>query len=233
MDFWIDLALGPMFTIAAAVFVLGLGYRFIALLVQLVQAWRRAGDPRVPVGDVARATLGWVVPRRLLSQRPVAGVASVLFHFGVVLVPIFLAGHAALLFGGIPAWWPVMPAVLADVLTLLAVAAALVLFIGRVGSRTARHLTRVSDLVLLVAIVVVLLSGFFSVHAAVAPFSARTMVLIHALAGNLLLIAIPVSTVAHCVLFPLSQLVFQLGWHFPAASGRHVAQALGKENEPV
>jgi nitrate reductase gamma subunit len=160
-------------------------------------------------------------------------VASVLFHFGVVLVPIFLAGHAALLFGGIPAWWPVMPAVLADVLTLLAVAAALVLFIGRVGSRTARHLTRVSDLVLLAAIVVVLLSGFFSVHAAVAPFSARTMVLIHALAGNLLLIAIPVSTVAHCVLFPLSQLVFQLGWHFPAASGRHVAQALGKENEPV
>lgn len=233
MEAWIDLALGPFFTIALAVFLLGLGYRFTSLLVQLVQAWRRAGDPRVPVGDVAKATLGWIVPRRLLSQRPVAGVASVLFHFGVVLVPLFLAGHVALLFGGIPAWFPVMPDVLADTLTLLALAAAAVLFIGRVAHRTGRYLTRVSDLVLLVGISVVLLSGFFAANPAAAPFDARAMVLVHALAGDLLLITIPMSTIAHCVLFPLSQLVFQVGWHFPAASGRHVAQALGKENEPV
>ncbi len=59
------------------------------------------------------------------------------------------------------------------------------------------------------------------------------MLLIHVLLGNLVLILIPTSKISHCIIYPLSQLIFQLGWHFPAATGRHVAAALAKENEPI
>ena len=70
-------------------------------------------------------------------------------------------------------------------------------------------------------------------HPALTPFSARTMVLLHVLTANLMLLITPFSKIAHCVLYPFLQLVFQLGWHFPAESGAHVAIALGKENDPV
>jgi hypothetical protein len=59
------------------------------------------------------------------------------------------------------------------------------------------------------------------------------MVLLHVLGGDLVLIMIPTTKIAHCVLYPFTQLLFQLGWHFPADTGRHVAIALRKENEPV
>ena len=32
---------------------------------------------------------------------------------------------------------------------------------------------------------------------------------------------------------PLTQLISEIGWHFPAESGKHVAVALAKENEPI
>ena len=53
------------------------------------------------------------------------------------------------------------------------------------------------------------------------------------LLGNLVLVLIPVTKIAHCVLYPFSQLVFQLGWHFPADTGRHVSTVLNKEDQPV
>ena len=59
------------------------------------------------------------------------------------------------------------------------------------------------------------------------------MLLIHMLAGNLALILTPLTKIVHCVLYPLTQLLSEIGWHFPAESGRHVAIALAKENEPV
>jgi hypothetical protein len=59
------------------------------------------------------------------------------------------------------------------------------------------------------------------------------MLLLHMLLGNLALVLTPTTKIAHCVLYPFTQLIFQLGWHFPAESGRHVAVALAKEDEPV
>jgi hypothetical protein len=59
------------------------------------------------------------------------------------------------------------------------------------------------------------------------------MVLAHMLLGNLALILTPLTKITHCVLYPMIQLVFELGWHFPAETGRHVAVALDKESEPV
>ena len=31
----------------------------------------------------------------------------------------------------------------------------------------------------------------------------------------------------------MTRLLSEVAWHFPADSGRHVAVALGKENEPI
>jgi nitrate reductase gamma subunit len=232
-DTWIEIARGPLFRLALAVLLLGLLYRVGVVAAQIVASWRRAGDRRLPGRAVAAATLGWVLPRRLLRARPFYSALSFLFHVGILVVPPFLLGHVALLDGVLPAAWPTLPPVTADTLTLVALGSIALLVIGRLAGRTSRMLSKPQDVLLLLALLVLLLSGFLASHPALSPIGARPMLLIHLLMGNLVLILTPVTKIVHCVLFPFTQLVFELGWHFPAESGRHVALTLGKESEPV
>jgi len=237
MEAWIDLARGPLFRISLAICVLGLGYRFVVTVAQIANAWYRAGDRDLPIRAVVDATLGWLFPVGLLRMRPLYSAASVLFHVGIILLPLFLAGHVVLLEPWLPAWflaaWPTLPPLLADGLTLLTLAMLVGLLLGRAVTKTARALSRVSDVLILIVLLAVVGFGFLAANPTYAPVGARTMLLVHILLGNLALVLAPVSKVAHCVLFPLTQLVFQVGWHFPAETGRHVAIALAKEKESV
>ncbi len=233
MDTWIDLASGPLFRIALTVMILGLGYRLAVTLTQIVMAWRRAGDRQIPTRAIATATLGWLFPHRLLRVRPVYSAASFLFHLGIVVVPLFLAGHVALLSGVLPQAWPVLDPLWSDGLTVLALLGLTVLIGSRIVVTTSRRLTRPQDALLLVLLGLMMLFGFLAAHPLISPFPARQMVLLHMLLANLVLVLIPLTKIAHCVLYPFVQLLFQLGWHFPAETGRHVAIALGKEDEPV
>jgi len=233
MDLWIETARGPLFRVALTIMILGLGYRVVVVVLQIATAWRRAADRRLPGMDIAAATLGWLVPVRLLRSRPVYSAASFLFHVGVIVVPLFLVGHAALLAGILPRGWPTLNSTVADGLTLACLAALVVLLVGRVAVKSARKLTRTQDAVILVVLLVTVLFGFLAAHPTQSPFDARAMLLFHILGGNLVLVLMPTTKIAHCVLYPFTQLLFQLGWHFPAESGRHVAIALAKEDEPI
>jgi hypothetical protein len=233
MDAWIEFARGPLFRICAKVCVLGLVYRLGVTVAQIVAAWRRAGDRRLPVADIAVASVKWIVPVRLLNQRPLYSIGSIVFHLGVVIVPLFLAGHVVLLSSVLPGFWPTLPPLAADVLTVAALVAMAVMLVARVAWFSTRALSRTQDWSIMVLLLAMVAFGFLGANPHLSPFPARTMVLLHMLLGNLVLVLIPLSKIAHCVLFPLTQLVFQLGWHFPADSGRHVAIALAKENEPI
>jgi len=233
MDGLIEFARGPLFRLSLTVCVLGLGYRIAVVSAQIAAAWRRAGDRRLPWAAVASATASWLMPIRLWRSRPFYSTASVLFHSGVVVVPLFLAGHVAMLGGLAPTWWPVLPQQVADAVTVVAMVALTVVLFGRAGSDASRVLTRGSDVGVLLALLGLLLFGWWAANPAMSPFAARTMLMVHIMLGNLVLILIPTTKIAHCVLMPFARLVFQLGWHFPAETGRHVAQALNKEEEPV
>ncbi len=231
IDTWIEIARGPLFRISLTIFVLGLAYRFIVTFLQIVFAWRRAGDRRLPIKDIVTATFAWLVPVRLFSLRPTFGIASIVFHIGMLLTPIFLLGHVSLL--GLPSWWPTLSPGFADTLTIATIIAIGVLIGLRVSVKASRALSRPQDLALLVILLAVVGFGFVAANPEFSPFAARSMVLMHILTANLVLMLTPFSKIAHCVLYPLLQLVFQLGWHFPAETGRHVALALDKENEPI
>jgi nitrate reductase gamma subunit len=213
--------------------VLGLVYRVVVVVLQIATAWLRAADRRLPGAEIVTATVGWLVPVRLLRSRPVYSAASFLFHVGIISVPLFLAGHVALLVGILPGAWPTLSSAVADGLTLVCLAALVVLLAGRVVVRPARKLTRTRDVLLLAVLLLTVLFGYLAAHPTQSPFAARSMLLLHILGGNLVLVLIPTTKIAHCALYPFTQLLFQLGWHFPAETGRHVAMALAKEDEPI
>lgn len=232
MDQWIDVARGPMFRVAITIFVLGAVYRVSVMVVQAVRAWRRAGDRRLPWAEVATVTASWLLPVRMIQRRPAAGLASLALHLGVVIAPLFLAGHVALLLGPGSAW-PTLPAVAADVATVLGVAGAFALIALRLASRTGRALTRTAHVVQLLVLAATLAAGFVAAHPLMSPVGARAALLVHILLGNLVLIMIPTTRIAHCLLAPFTRFVFEIGWHFPAESGRHVAQVLAREESVI
>jgi len=233
MDTWITLARGPFFRIALAICVLGLGYRLGVVMWQLFSSWRRAGDRRIPVRAVFRATVKWMLPTHLLRLRPVYGLASLMFHLGILLVPLFFAGHVRLWQASIPVAWPTLGPGLADALSLAAIAGLFLILLCRFMVSASRDLTTSEDVWILLVLLVLTVSGYWAAHPTSSPFAPRGMLLVHVLAGDLALILTPLTKIVHCIIYPFTQLLSEIGWHFPAASGRHVAVSLAKEQEPV
>jgi hypothetical protein len=234
LDAWIDLARGPLFRLSLAACVLGLAYHVVATLQLFLVARRRAAHRALPYRAIAGRTLAWLGPWRILRSRPLYGAASLIFHAAVLLVPLFYLGHVGLLGGWLPAGWPVLPGGVADALTWAGIAGLALLLGGRLLVARSRQLTRFSDAAILAVLLATLLSGYWAAHPLAAPvLPPRAMVLAHMLLADLVLLLLPVSKMVHVVLYPFGQLLSEIGWRFPAASGRHVAVALNKENEPV
>jgi len=233
MDTWITLARGPFFRIALAICVLGLGYRLGVVMWQLFSSWRRAGDQRIPVRAVFKATVKWMLPTHLFRLRPVYGLASLMFHLGILLVPLFFSGHVRLWQASVPVAWPTLGPGLADALSLAAIAGLALILLGRLLVAASRDLTTSEDVWILLVLLVLAVSGYWAAHPSSSPFAPRGMLLVHVLVGDLALILTPLTKIVHCIIYPFTQLLSEIGWHFPAASGRHVAVSLAKEQEPV
>jgi hypothetical protein len=233
MDGWLQVARGPLFYAALAFMLLGLARQLALTLWEAGRAYQRAGDRKIPTAQVARATAHWLVPVGRLRERWPYSVMTLVFHVGVILVPLFLAGHIALWRRGVGLSWPALPNVVATGLTLAVIATALAVVAMRAASRATRPLGRFQDYALPLIVGVAFASGFLVMHPAWNPFPADPTLLVHVLSADLLLFLVPLTKLSHMILLPLTQLVSELAWHFPPDAGVRVAATLGKENEPI
>jgi nitrate reductase gamma subunit len=230
----LEFARGPLFRITFVLMVLGLARLVGLTLYNILRTYAWAGDKRLLWPVIRQRTLWALFPfLRLHRTRTVYGVISVVFHAGLIIVPIFLFAHVILWKNGLGIAWPTLPSIVADVLTVLTVIASIALFVGRVSSPLSRTLGRAPDYAWPWLLALPFASGFLAAHPAWCPVPYDVMLLIHILSAELIFVLIPFSKIAHCVLIPFSQLVSDMGWHFPASAGRDVAQALGKESAPV
>lgn len=234
MEYWLEWARGPAFRFAFAVMLLGLLRLMILNIVGIVALSRRAQDKTVPAKRIFQDTLKWLFPFGKVTKAQVLfTVTSFVFHLSILIVPIFLGAHILLWQKGLGLAWPGIPQGWADVLTVVAIATALILLVRRVSAQASRSLSRVQDYLLPLIIIVPFVSGFLAMHPAGNPFSSDTTMFVHVMSGNLLFILIPFTKLSHVVLFSTTQLVSEMGWHLAPNSGTRVAIALGKEGEPV
>jgi nitrate reductase gamma subunit len=233
MDTWIDFASGRLFHVCLAICILGLAYRFAIALFGVTTAWRKAGDRTIPTLGIARSTLAWLAPVKLLRARPFYSAASILAHLAIIAIPLFSIGHVSFWKMGLEFPWPTLTPRATDALAVVAVVALASLLVSRFVSRLTRGLTKVQDVVVLLVLFTLALSGFIAAHPELSPVDPLAVMLAHILLGDLALVLTPTTKIAHCILFPFTQLTFELGWHFPRDTGRQVAVALGKEDEPV
>jgi nitrate reductase gamma subunit len=233
MDTWLRWAMGPLFWTALIFMIFGL-LRHLALTVwEGAMAYRRAGDKDIPFRKLLGTTLRWLVPLDRLGNRWLFSITTLLFHVGVILVPLFLAGHIELWRRGVGLSWPALPNGLATTLTWVVIVTALAVVVQRIAAKDSRALSRFQDYALPLFIAVPFLSGFLVMHPAWNPFSRDPTLLVHVMSANLLMFMVPLTKLSHMILLPFAQFVSELAWHFPPDAGSRVAVTLGKEEEPI
>jgi len=231
---WLLWARGPMFRFAIALMALGMLRLMVLSALNLAAVARRSGDKRFPFAAVLRRTAGWLVPRRdALNGQPVFTLSSVVFHLAMIITPVFLGAHIMLWQRGLGLSWPALTQPLADALTLAGIVTGLVLIVQRILARSSRDLSRFQDYLLPVLVTIIFATGYLAMHPGSDPLPYETVMLIHVLGGNLLLILLPFTKLSHALLFPITRLVSEMGWHLAPDAGHRVAVALHKEDEPI
>jgi len=233
VETWIEFGRGPLFRLAFSLMVLGLLRIVVLTLIGIVAAYRRNPDRIVPWKTVVTQTFCWLAPAtRIWRGRPLYSVTSFLFHIGVLAVPLFLPAHIRLWRNAAGIAWPGLPYGVADFLTLITIAAALGLLLGRALPRGPRALSRTQDYLWPPLLMLPFATGYLSTHAALTPKAYQWMMLAHIYSANLIMAMLPFSKIAHCVLAPLSQAVTAVSWKFVPGAGERVAATLGHGEFP-
>lgn len=234
MDAILDFARGPLFRVTFALMILGLLRIFILDILGLIEAYSKAGDKTVPWGSAIKKTINWLIPfNRAAKSRPVYSLFSILFHVGLILVPLFLFAHVELWKQTLGFRWITLSKSLADVLTVTAIASGILLFIGRVVSRESRYISRKQDYIWPLLLIIPFVTGFICANIAVSPYGYRVSMLIHILSGELIFVMLPFTKIAHCVIMPLSQFIIAVAWRFPPGTDEDVVITLKKKGEPI
>jgi nitrate reductase gamma subunit len=234
MEFWLDAAKGPLFRLCFAIMILGLIRIFLLDIWGAYKAYRKAGDKTMPWKLIFSRSMEWIFPvKRIGHNRPFYSVFSVLFHVGLLLVPLFLFAHVQLWKESLGLGWITLSYQWAFWLTLSTIFFALALFIGRLLNKSSSFISRKQDYLWPLILLIPFVTGFVCAHLSVNPQSYQTFMLIHILSADLIFVLIPFTKIAHCVLMPLSQVVCTIAWKFPPETDEAVCSTLNKKGAPV
>jgi nitrate reductase gamma subunit len=233
MDSLLQFAEGPIFRLALAIMLLGLVRHLLVLFIGMGHALYKAAVPvppfGVPFSKLLKITVKWMLPYSHLKNRMAYSIVSLIFHVGLLLVPLLLFAHIQLWQKGFGFGWPALPNIWADVMTVAVVVTAVTLFVMRVADRDSRFLSRPQDYWLLWLLALPFISGFLAAHPGMNPLSYTAMRLLHILSGELVLILMPFTKIIHCVFYPMVHFASNYAWRLAPDAGENVWKTLGKE----
>jgi nitrate reductase gamma subunit len=234
MEALLEFSKGPLFRLCFGIMVLGLIRIFLLDIWGIYKAYRKAGDKTMPWKLILSRGLEWFFPvRRIGTNRPLYSIFSVLFHIGLIIVPIFLFAHVQLWKESVGISWITLPYSWAYWLTISTIVFAIALLIGRTFNKSSSFLSRKQDYLWPILLLIPFVTGFVCAHLNVNPNAYQFFILMHVLSGDLIFILIPFTKIAHCVLMPLSQVVCTIAWKFPPETDDAVCITLNKKGAKV
>jgi nitrate reductase gamma subunit len=234
MEYFLDFARGPLFRLCFALMVLGLARIFFLDTWAAFKAYRKAGDKKMPWKLIISRQWEWIFPvKRIVHNFDFYSVFSILFHVGLIVIPIFLFAHIELWKESVGISWFALPYDWSFWLTAGTIFFMAVLFISRMAVKSIRALSKRQDYLWLILLFIPFATGFICANLNINPQSYKFFMLMHVLSGDLIFILIPFSKIAHCVLFPLSQIISSLAWKFPPETDDDICTTLNKKGAPV
>jgi len=198
-----NLVRGPLVWIAFLVFIGGSTYRIYSLI-NLAKK-EKVILPFISLKATLRSLLHWVIPfaSRNWRRRPIFTIMTFLFHISLVAIPIFLLSHNTLWYEswGI-SWWTLSEG-LADFMTIIVILSCVFFLLRRIVAPEVKFVTFTSDYLLLTITALPFITGFLAYHELLLPY--KIMLIIHMLAGETMLIAIPFTRLGHMFYFFLTR----------------------------
>ena len=194
---------GPLAWIAFILFFGGILYRLITLL-NLVKKTEVFIFSYMSWKYSLRSILHWIIPFATVNWRknPILTIATFAFHICLVLTPIFLLSHIILWDESFNISWWHLPDGVADIMSLIVIVCCIYFLIRRLTQPEVKFVTSASDFVILSIVAAPFVTGFLAYHQWVAyPW----MVILHVLAGEIMLVAIPFTRLSHMIFSPLTR----------------------------
>jgi hypothetical protein len=196
----LDLLGGPVFRFSLVVALLGTLSQFAQNALVIA---RSAGGIKAGI-DAALAGIGrWLSPahrvRRIGWLRELLTWLSIA---GLVVVPLFYLGHARLWGRYLDVAWPAVAPGISDLLTKATMLTLAALLIATIADRREREARRATDWLPLSMGLVAFVTGYLVAHPGRSPLAPDTTAFLHYASANVLLLAIPFTRFARCVLIP-------------------------------
>jgi nitrate reductase gamma subunit len=196
-----ELARGPLLWLSAVIFIVGTSYR-IAELFKLTEKRERIPWPKrgVRLDSPEERKLRPIVAfqHSLIGRFPIMALVTGMFHFCLFAGSIFAPGHAQFLRQSWHISFWSLPSSFVDVLTILVLLAVLFMLVRRIALPRVRAVTSFNDYLFLFIAAAPYLSGFMAYHQFL---HYRTLLIIHMMAGELMLIAMPFTKLSHMIFF--------------------------------
>ncbi len=218
-----ELARGPLMWAAALIFAAGVLYRIVQLFILTRKKQRSCYTPtpatkRPPLSSEERK-LDMLVAfqQSLAGKHPVMAIVSTVFHVCLFAAPLLLVAHSELLHESWGVSFLTLPDSVCDTMTAVLLACCLFFLARRIVVPQVRAVSSLTDYLLLFITAAPFLTGFFAYHQ---WFPYNTVLVLHMLAGEAMLIAIPFSKLGHMVFFFFVRLL--MGSEFSFGSGARV-----------
>lgn len=207
---------GPLVWISFGIFFIGLLVRVISYIKGLDWQKDRVAYGAAGIPGAVKSIFHWILPfgSHGWKKNPVFTIGTFIFHICLIGVPVFLLAHNILWdeSWGV-SWWTISDST-ADWMTLIFFAAVIFLVFRRIANPNVRLLTTSYDYVILAIAAAPFVTGYMAYHQ---WLHYKTILIIHILCGELMLIAIPFTKLSHFVLFFCSRA--QLGMDFGIKRG--------------
>lgn len=198
---------GPLAWLSFTVFFVGITVRIVWYFRGLNwQLDRVAYRQHLSYGikGAVRSIVAWLIPFGTHSWRfyPFFTICVFTFHIGVLFTPVFILGHNVLLQErwGFTLW--TLSEGTADVMTFAVIIAAVFIILRRNALPEVRIITKPYDYLVIAIAVAPFITGLLA-HHQVGNYS--FWLIAHILAGELLLVAIPLTKLSHFIGFFLSR----------------------------
>lgn len=186
---------GPGLDIALSIFVLGVLWR----LVEIYTLGRKA-DLAVPRARPGAS--GWhtilrrsLPPPGMIKRSPVSYIGGYVFHVGLAIIVFLFVPHIKLIDGLTGLSWPGLPSQVIDAVTVVTLAAMLVVLVDRINKPVKRYLSTFEDYFTWALTFLPVLTGYLAVKHLFLPYT--TMLAVHILSVELLLIFLPFTKLFH------------------------------------
>jgi len=202
---------GTGLNVAVGVFLLGVFWRLIE-----IYGLGRKKDLSAP-RHVAGAS-GWhtifrrsIPAQGMLKKSPVGYIGGFAFHIGLAIVVLLFAPHIKLIQSLTGLSWPGLPSQFIDLVAVVTLAAMVVVLADRINKPVKRFLSTFEDWFTWAVTFLPLLTGWLSVRHLLFPYS--TMLALHILSVEILLIVLPFTKLFHAFT------VFGSRWYNGAVNG--------------